>query len=154
MHHDPAHFDLLLTSIANYLLPILMWTLIGNRRSLATHCWCLGQWILASLLLAIGIHDAAGGIESRIGFIVINASYFFCAQALQIELGKKANIKTPVFFVIAIYPCFELTNQYGENGLIIAFIQFVYASWLCYLSLRLKKASGPVTPKGKMEPFC
>jgi signal transduction histidine kinase len=134
MHHDPAHFDLLLTSIANYLLPIVMWALMGNRRTAGTHCWCLGQWILAGLLLAIGIHDTAGGVESRIGFLVINVAFIFCAQALQIELGKKMDIKIPLFFAIAVYPCFELTRQYGEGALIIAFIQFVYASWLCYLS--------------------
>lgn len=134
MHHDPAHFDLLLTSIANYLLPIVMWALMGNRRTAGTHCWCLGQWILAGLLLAIGIHDTAGGVESRIGFLVINVAFIFCAQALQMELGKKMDIKIPLFFAIAVYPCFELTRQYGEGALIIAFIQFVYASWLCYLS--------------------
>mgnify|MGYP000025795123 CR=1 FL=1 len=134
MHHDPAHFDLLLTSLANCLLPIVIWVLMGNRRSAGTHSWCLGQWILAGWFLLLGIQGELGGIESRTGFIAINLSFFFCAHALQRELGKKADIKILVFILIAAYICFELTNQYGGQVLRIALIQFVYATWLCYLS--------------------
>lgn len=89
----PAEPDFLLTSFANCMLPIAAWVLIGIRRSASTHYWCLGQFIFAGSVVMMGANDALGGIDSRAGFLTINLAFIFCSHALQIESGKKTDIK-------------------------------------------------------------
>jgi signal transduction histidine kinase len=133
MHH-PAPIELLLTSIVNYMLPIITWMLMGSRRSARTHCWCVGQLILAELALLMSIHDTAEGFGWRIGFVVTNLAYMLCAYALQSELAEKTRLKTSALLMLIICSSYELICLYGEQELKTAFIQFIYASWLCYLS--------------------
>jgi hypothetical protein len=84
-----AHIELLLMSIANYLFPIVTWVLMGNRRSAGTHCWCLGQLILAELALLMSMYNMAEEIVWRTGFVMVNLAFMLCTYALQIELGQK-----------------------------------------------------------------
>jgi len=133
MTSDTVELDFLLTSITNYLLPIATWVLIGMRRSASTHYWCLGQVVLAGAVLMTGTTEVLGGIDSRAGFLTITLAFFFCSRALEIELGKKTDIKMSVFIAAMAYSCFELIYQYGADELKTAFVQFIYAAWLCYM---------------------